>query len=276
MKTLLSAAAAPEDGANHGGGSASAKTPSVQDILNQPTSALPTGHYDDGSHYGGIRYPVGVGTKPVNDGGKVKMDLSGKTNSVLVPYIANHITQMTGNPNFLTPLPAAVDFLAMFTSYSDAVAAAIAAETAWKDANALRDQLRHEMVVMMTGRAGYIQEASNGNRQVIVSSGLGVKNPPTPAGVLPPPLGLRVDLNGTVGKMILNWGAVSGNGGYLLQQAIVVNGVVGSWELIEVGPKPTITLNGMTVGVEYAFRVAAIGGIGGKSDWSTVVMRTAA
>jgi hypothetical protein len=32
----------------------------------------------------------------------------------------------------------------------------------------------------------------------------------------------------------------------------------------------------MTVGVEYAFRVAAIGGSGGMSDWSTVVMRTAA
>ena len=90
------------------------------------------------------------------------------------------------------------------------------------------------------------------------------------------PLGLRVDLNGTAGKMILTWSAVNGNNGYLLQQAIVVNGVVGPWELIEVGGKPTLTLNGMTVGVEYAFRVAAIGGSSGMSDWSTVVMRTAA
>lgn len=35
------------------------------------------------------------------------------------------------------------------------------------------------------------------------------------------------------------------------QRAIVVNGVIGPWELIKVGGKPTLTLNGMTVGVEY-------------------------
>lgn len=48
------------------------------------------------------------------------------------------------------------------------------------------------------------------------------------------------------------------------------------WKLIEVGGKPTLTLNGQTVGVTYIFRVAAVGGTGGRSDWSTEATRTAA
>ncbi len=289
MKTNTTLQApASDEGGNHGNGNAASSTqpetpnflpkmPTLQDILQAVAAQQQSQpHYGQVNYDSGARYAVGDPVVPTSDGAKVKMDLSGRKTSDRVMYIENHITQMTGNANFLTPLPTAVDFLARFTAYRNAALAADSMETIWRDAVALRDQEWTQMLAAMNVRAAYVQAASNGNRQVIVSSGLGVKNPPTPAGVLPPPLGLRVDLNGTVGKMILTWDAVSGNGGYLLQRAIVVNGVTGPWELIEVGGKPTLTLNGMTVGVEYAFRVAAIGGSGGMSDWSTVVTRTAA
>jgi hypothetical protein len=276
---------ASDEGGNHGNGNAASsnqetpnflpKMPTVQDLLKAVASQQQPHygqvHFDNGAHYA-----VGDPVVPTSDGAKVKMDLAGRPTSQRIMYIENHITQTTGNPNFLTPLPSAVDFLAQFTAYRNAALAADAAETLARDAIAMRDQVWAQMLTAMNMRAAYVQAASNGNRQVILSSGLGAQNPRTPTGVLPPPLGLRVDLNGTVGKMILNWDAVSGARTYLVQRAIVVNGVTGPWEIIDAGLKPTLTLNGMTVGTLYAFRVAAMGGSSGMSDWSTVVMRTAA
>lgn len=287
MKTNTTLQApASDEGGNHGNGNAAsspqpetpkflAKMPTVQDLL-KAVAAQQQPHYGQVHFDSGAHYAVGDPVVPTSDGAKVKMDLAGRPTSQRIMYIENHITQTTGNPNFTTLLPSAVDFLAQFTAYRNSALAADAAETLARDAIAMRDQVWAQMLATMNVRAAYVQAASNGNRQVILSSGLGVQNPRTPIGVLPPPLGLRVDLNGTIGKMILNWDAVAGAKTYLLERAIVVNGVVGPWEMIEVGAKPTLTLNGMTVGTEYAFRVAAAGGTGGKSDWSTVVMRTAA
>lgn len=274
-------APASDEGGNHGNGNAASsnqvtpKMPTVQDLLKAVANQQQP-HYGQINYDSGARYAVGDPVVPPSDGAKVKMDLAGQPTSQRIMYIENHITQTTGNPNFPTPLPSAADFLAQFTAYRNAALAADAAETLARDAIAMRDQVWAQMLAAMNMRAAYVQAVSNGNRQVILSSGLGAQNPRTPIGVLPPPLGLRVDLNGTIGKMILNWAAVAGAKTYLLERAIVVNGVIGPWEMIEVGAKPTLTLNGMTVGVEYAFRVAAAGGSGGKSDWSTVVMRTAA
>ncbi len=287
MKNTSIQAPATNEGCNHGNGNAASSTqaetpnflpkmPTLQEIINA-VAAQPQPHYGQVHFDSGARYAVGDPEPlPTSDGAKVKMDLTHRKTSDRVMYIENHITQMLNNPKFTTPLPSAVDFLARFTAYRNAALAADSMETVWRDAVALRDQEWAQMLATMNVRAAYVQGASNGNRQVILSSGLGVKNPPSPAGELPPPLGLRVDLNGTVGKMILNWSAVSGAKTYLLERAVVVNGVIGPWELIEVGGRPTLTINGMTVGVEYAFRVAAAGGSGGRSDWSSVMKRTAA
>lgn len=271
MKTTLSAAA-PEDGANHGVGSAPAKTPSVQDILNQPTSALPTGHYGDGSRFGGIRYPVGDPVVPVNDGAKVKMELAAKNNNQLIPYIQNHIEMMTGNPFYTAPQPPTADFLAQFNLYQAATLAAINAEAAWKDAISLRDQMRYDMTTMMNARGAYIQEASNGNKQAILSCGLGVKNPPTYVTTLSAPTNLRVDLNGEAGMMKIRWDGVTNALTYVLQCSRDVTPRV--WEQLSSTTKTQVTKT-LEVGVTYAFRVAA-NGTPGQSNWSPEVIRGAA
>lgn len=285
MKNNNILAPASDEGGNHGSGNAAnassetpnffQKPPTLQDHLKAVT-ATPPSVYGQIDYDSGASYAVGDTVLPTSEGAKVKMDLTSRKTNDRVIYIENHINQMLNNASFPTPLPTAVDFLAKFTAYRNSVLAADAAETVWKDANAQRDEKWAEMLATMNVRGAYVQAASNGNRQVIISSGLGVKNPPTPIGTLHSPLGLRVDLNGTVGKMILNWSAVQGAKGYLLERAIVVNGVQGPWELIEAGGKPTLTLNGMIVGTEYAFHVAAMGGDGGRSDWSATVIRTAA
>ncbi len=271
MKTILSAAA-PDDGANNGGGSASAKIPTIQNILNEPADVLPTGRYGSGSRYGAIRYTVGDTVVPINEGAKVKMELATKNNNQLIPYIQNHIEMMTGNPIYTAPQPPAVDFLAQFNLYQTAALAAINAEAAWKDAIALRDQMRSDMTAMMNMRGAYIQEASNGNRQAILSSGLGVKNPPTYVTTLSAPTNLRVDLNGEAGMMKIRWDGVPNALTYVLQCSRDVTPRV--WEQISSTTKTQVTKT-LEVGVTYAFRVAA-NGTPGQSNWSPETIRGAA
>lgn len=275
MTTILSAAASDE-GANHGGSAAAASQPATRAgraSRSQPTtSAIPTGRYDAGHRYGSLRYAVGDGAVPVNDGGKVKMGLYKKNTNELIPYIQNHIEMMTGNTNFATPQPPAVDFLAEFNAYQEAALAAINAEAQWKDAVAMRDQLRVDMTAVMNVRAAYVQEASNGNRQVILSSGLGVKNPATPVTSLAAPTNLRVDLNGEAGMMKIRWDSAANAKTYTLQCSPDVTPRV--WAQLESTTKTLVTKT-LEVGETYVFRVAAAG-TPGQSNWSPEVIRGAA
>ncbi len=268
MKTTVSAPA-PDDGANHGGGASSASQPGEN--RNAPTS-VPTGRYDQGHRYGTIRYGVGDPLPPVNEGAKVKMGLSEKSTNQLIPYIQNHIEMMTGNPNFVTPQPPAADLLALFNAYQEAALNTINLEAQWRDAKALQEQIRADITGSMNVRAAYVQEASNGNRQVILSSGLGVRNPPTPVTSIAAPTNLRVDLNGEAGMMKIRWDVVQNAKTYTLQCSPDVTPRV--WEPLENTTKTGVTKT-LEVGATYVFRVSATG-TPGQSNWSPEVIRGAA
>jgi hypothetical protein len=235
-------------------------------------ATVPTGRYDQGHRYGTIRYAVGDPLPPVDDGAKVKMGLTKKSTNELIPYIQNHIEMMTGNPNFVTPQPPAADLLAAFNDYQETALAVINLETTLKDTVALRDQQRGTLTGLMNVRAGYVQQTSNGNRQVILTSGLGAKNPPTPVDFLPAPTNLRVDLNGEAGLMKIRWDVVPYAKTYKLQCSRDVTPRV--WEDLANGTKTTVTKT-LEVGVTYVFRAAAVGKPG-QSNWSPEVIRGAA
>lgn len=209
---------------------------------------------------------------PVSDGAKVKMGLFDMKIRELIPYLQNHIEMMTDNPNFPTPQPPAEDFLAQYEVLRDDTLAVLHAETVLRDAVARREQSRAETTAMANVRAAYVQEASNGNRQVILSSGLGVKNPATPVTTLAAPTNLRAELNGEPGMMKLRWEAVDHARIYPLQYSPDVQ--PRQWVQLENTTKTQVTRT-LEVGMTYVFRVAAAG-TPGQSNWSTECIRGAA
>jgi len=234
--------------------------------------SVPGGRYDSGQSYGAVSYAVGDPLPPLDDGGVVKLGIANMSHNDLVAFLNNHIACMTGNAFYPTPLPAAADFLAAVTAYTNAVTAAIAAETALRDANTVRNSQQAIIKRMMKGRAGYVQEASNGNRAAIVSSGLGLVSPKTPVTFLPAPWNLRVDLNGEAGLMKIRWNKVTYALTYDLQCS--VNTMPRVWETLQ-SSSQTLALKTMEVGVAYVFRVCAVGSPG-RSNWSPEVIRGAA
>lgn len=216
---------------------------------------------------------VAVGNQPpVNEGAKVKMGLYVMTTNELIPYIENHIEMMTGNPNFADPQPPPEAFLADFNAYQNSAMAVLNLEAMLRDAIAQREQQRGTMVGAMNVRAAYVQQASNGNRQVILSSGLGVKSAPTYVTSLAAPTNLRVELNGEAGLMKIRWDPVAHAKTYLLQYRR--SGTSDAWETLDSTTKTTVTKT-LEVGVTYVFRVAA-NGTPGMSNWSAETIRGAA
>lgn len=239
--------------------------PTAEEILHQAA----TGRYNSGARYGQIIYAVGDDPLPSAEKAKVKMGLSKMKDSDMVTYIENHIEAMTGNTLYPTPSPAAPDLLLQFTTFRNALLAMEAARTTYENANAILAAQRTQMIDMMNRRAGYVQDASNGNKQAIVSSGLGVKAPPTPTTFLSAPLNLRIDLNGEAGLVKARWDAVTEARMYVLQCREDTE--TGDWQQIASTTRTTFTTN-LDVGKTYRFRVAACG-VPGQSNWSPPVTR---
>ena len=146
---------------------------------------------------------------PVPGTAKVKLLLNRRSDDNILGFARENIVATTANPNFVSLIPSAVDFLAVVNDFDTLLTAAKNADMAAKAVTTLKNQARAVLELLFTQRGNYVQTLSLGDPAIIQSAALNVKNPPTPIGTLPPPLGLRVDLNGTVGKMILNWSAVN-------------------------------------------------------------------
>ncbi len=271
MKTAISASS-PDEGSNVGHGST--PLPAAMQKGQAAAAASNNLHYGDGSTYGsGGHYAVGDPVPPVSDGGRVRMDLAARNNENLQGYVGNHITQMTGNPYFLLPDPPAPAFLTLFETFQSALAAAMSAKTVYDDALSARDAARAALVDGMNTRGAYVQASSKGNSNVIISSGLNVRNPRTPVGQLPPPVDLKAELNGTAGVMKLQWKAVPYARGYIVQCSLDVMPRVFTPLANTTKPRAEKPL---VLGETYVFRVAAFGGSTGQSYFSPEVIRGAA
>lgn len=235
-------------------------------------TSTPAPRYDSGARFdSGIHYADPA--VPVDDGAKAKLDLSSRSDDNLLQFAQDHIADMTGNPSYVTPTPSAAAFQAIVDSYASALTTANNAKNAAKQATSVKNAARTELESAFNLRRNYVQIASNGNEAVILSSGMAVQATRTPKGQLPPPLGLSVDLNGTVGVMKASWVADPRSAGYLLRWS--KDTPERTWSQIRCS-KALFTFTGMEVGQNYVFQVAAAGGVNGQSYWSPEVFRTAA
>lgn len=207
---------------------------------------------------------------------KVKLELQSRTDGDLIGFGHSHDEAIDLNPKFPTPEPTALAFEAALAAYESKVAEIENHRIAGKNLTADRDALRGTFEYLFNLRGEYVQITSQGDGNWIASAGLPVRNAPTPVGILATPQNLRVDLTNDEGVMIVRWDSVTGAKSYMLEYAEVVNNVAVNWTLLYMGGKFSTRRTGMTVGKTYAFRVAAVGGEGGKSEFSPEVWRAAA
>ena len=120
--------------------------------------------------------------------------------------------------------------------------------------------------------ATYVENIAKGDPEVILLSGFDLAQEPTPIGELPPPENLRTSATDIEGQLRLKWGAVRGAKSYIVECAQSANG---PWTQVTVTARANHSVDGLTAGTKYWFRVRAVGAAG-MSGWSDPAVKMAA
>ena len=272
--TTRPAAAVQTKSPPHGKVTRGAPKTQMAKLLEAVIASMP--RYNTTVRFGdGSRYPAAASPTPTGKA-KVKLELQSRSAADLVGFGHSSSEALLNNPNFPTaeqqPTPTVFD--AKLAEFEGILAQLENLRLMAKGLTEQRDVVRAQFEALFTQRGAYVELASGGDANIIQSAGLPVRNGRTPVGVLPFPGDLRVDLNDVEGEMIVRWMAVTSAKGYMLQMAEVKDGQTGEFSLIYTGGKFSTRLTGMPLGKTLAFRVAAVGGVDGKSPWSPEVWRT--
>ena len=222
--------------------------------------------YDSGVTYdSGILYDEVVSANPRKRMSKTKLNLREKSDSDLLNYARQHIAAMTGNANFATPSPTAAVFLTTTDAYETALLDSNAAQQSARQKTTIKDTARTTLEASLSQRGGYVDSASGGDEQKILSSGLGVRGKAEAIGAMPAPIDFLATQGDHEGEIDLTWSRVRGAKSYMVQQSANVTPRV--WQQAMVSPRSSATVKGLTSGQVYAFRVAAVGAAG-DGPWS--------
>lgn len=186
----------------------------------------------------------------------LKLGLTGLTPTALVEKGRNHVTMLTDNPAYPT---LQADLPAMTTACDELDAAN--QEMLFNGGKlALEDRREKEALLrnLIVGMAQRVQVISAGDKAAILSAGFDVRKTPEPITTIGQPQDLRARLTGFSGSVGLDWEAVHGARFY---QVYMTDGdpTRGNWTLIGVTTKSRHTVDQLTPGTFYTFRVNAVG-----------------
>ena len=109
---------------------------------------------------------------------KVKLGLKGMSVSAKITLAETIVTKMTGNPNFVTPVPALAAITAKKTA---ALTAQNTAQVKYSDSKGATEDLADavkELDLIVTQAALYVENVSGGDVAKILSAGMSVKGSP--------------------------------------------------------------------------------------------------
>jgi hypothetical protein len=200
---------------------------------------------------------------------KVQLNIKGLTALELIQYAQEIHSQLTGNANFPTPSPTLVALQAQIDAAQTALDAADAAFAELRTKRATRRDQSALLTGVLEDLAAYVQNASGGDEAKILSSGMSVKQPPSPVGPLPQPQNLRTAPNGSETSAHVAWDSIRGADAYLVETAA---DPVGPWTFRNSVTRAETDVTGLPTGARCYFRVRAVGAAG-PSPWSDIAMK---
>jgi hypothetical protein len=207
---------------------------------------------------------------------KVKLLLNSKSDADLLTFAQAHVTAMTGNANFTTPLPSAANFTSALTPYQTALANFNTAQAAAKLATTNKDTARAALENVLTQRGSYVEltaASAADPTAVIESAGFSARSPKTPSGVPDVVANLSITAGDNAGELDLQWDPANGAKTYDVQ--LSPDPITGTSWL----PQPSVSKSkavilGLTSGAKMWARVRGVGagGIGAWSDVATKIV----
>lgn len=223
--------------------------------------------YDGEDCYDGIlRYDDDevLAPRPVKRMKKIKLPLSTMDQEGLETYCEGIVSRTDTKPAYAAVQDKVTALKTRVASYrlkrlamEAAVLEAAAKEDVFDDERAL-------LVQAVAAVANGVEGEANGSVAYITDAGFSTVSPKLPIGPLDSPQNLTVKPNGMEGALKLRWKRVRGAKSYIIQTAANASG---PWTQCGISPRASHTVENLTSGTKYWFRVQAIG-TSGPSGWS--------
>jgi hypothetical protein len=178
------------------------------------------------------------------------------------------VAGLPGNKNFPNP---PVDPATLQTGVTDFHTAIGATVQGGIHATADKNKKKHDLVAMLRKLGLYVQANCNEDVAILTSSGFQAASTVRTLGPLPKPV-ITTVANGHTGQLLITVQKIVKAKSYALEMATVTNGAIGEFKQIGLfTTSRNMQANGLTPGATYAFRVKAVGGTTGTSDYSDPV-----
>lgn len=231
--------------------------------------------YDSGATFdSGIRYDEADQSSPPHKKrmAKVKLNLQKRDDDDLLDFSKTHTAKIATSTDFPGPhKPTAAELDALITDFDTRLQTIASLTVALREAVSAKDDSRTALEGGLNTRGRYIEDESGGAETKILGIGFEVRAVGAPIGDLPAPENLRASFGDNAGENDLVWDRVQGARGYLLQYREV--GAT-DWISVPFQPKSRTTIEGLTSGKNYEFRVRATG-TAGEGPWSNVATKMA-
>jgi hypothetical protein len=197
---------------------------------------------------------------------KVKLNFRRLSVAEKIAKAQQIVTALTGNASFPNPNPPLATITTGTNSLSGAYATALAAKAALKAAVADQSAKEDALDQLISQIASYVESVAGMDETLINSAGMDAKAPPSAPQMPDTPSSLESTVGDHDGQIDLSWDPVSGAKSYVIQQSADPPTTT-SWAHDSTSTKSSTTVDGLTSGTRYWFRVSAVGPRG-QSGWS--------
>lgn len=182
------------------------------------------------------------------------------TVKALVGKARNSVTMMTGNAAYPTPDPT----LGSITTLASELALADEAFdfNRGKLEKDNRDLCFQNLKASYRDLGAYVQVASSGNKELILSAGFNVRRKATPAGIPQAPPKVLAAATRFQRQLEVTWGASKGRLLYKVYQTTGDPTLEEGWELIAETGKNRLLVDGLDRFRTYSYRIVAMGTAG--------------
>ena len=187
---------------------------------------------------------------------KVKVGMSTMDVPMKLEHAEKIANSITGNASFVEPYPTVAAVTESIGLLRNAYQESLGGSSISIAAVALREK---ELDFMMNQWSAYVQNVSNGNPEIIRSSGFDIRNESKVVREVTQPQALKAIMSPYPGQAVLKWKAVEGKKSYFVEKSLD-----GSTNWIQCGTctVPTIEIDGLPSTTYLWFRVFAIGSLG--------------
>ena len=176
------------------------------------------------------------------------------------------ILGMTDNPKFPDPL---IPMSTLASLQEAFLAACVASSMGGRGTTSAKNDRRNELLTALRSQAGFVEHVCRNDLAGLLSSGFTNASPNRAQSPLIAPAILKI-LNERSGQLTLRVKSVRNARNYQVQMRTGE----GEWQDVKIHSKARrIEVLNLTPGTVYQFRVRALGGSIGYSDWSQVASR---